>query len=104
MSLQSLNSFVPKPPPHCPAKADLRPQNKRVTVPWSVFGAIVGFRRLLPYLIIFSGLNPIFSSQAVAQENYEIQVYPYDTVEPRHTMVELHSNFTIDGSKTIQDG
>jgi len=33
---------------------------------------------------------------ARAQENYEIQVYPYDQVEPRHTMVELHSNFTID--------
>lgn len=41
---------------------------------------------------------------ARGQDNYEIQVYAYDTVEPRHTMVELHSNFTIDGSKTVQDG
>src|SRR5713226_3117614 len=41
---------------------------------------------------------------ARAQDNYEIQVYAYDTVEPGHTMVELHSNFTIDGSKTVQDG
>lgn len=39
-----------------------------------------------------------------AQENYEIQVYAYDTVEPRHTMVELHSNFTISGAKTIEGG
>ena len=39
-----------------------------------------------------------------AQDNYEIQVYGYDTVEPRHTMVELHSNFTFEGSKTFQDG
>ena len=39
-----------------------------------------------------------------AQDNYEIQVYGYDTVEPHHTMVELHSNFTIDGSKTVVDG
>ena len=39
-----------------------------------------------------------------AQDNYEIQVYGYDQVEPRHTMVELHSNFTIDGSKTVQNG
>jgi hypothetical protein len=46
-----------------------------------------------------AGLSP-----ALAQENYEIQVYPYDTVEPGHTMVELHSNFAIDGSKTVQDG
>ncbi len=39
-----------------------------------------------------------------AQENYEIQVYGSDLVDPGHTMVELHSNFTIDGSKTIVDG
>jgi hypothetical protein len=34
---------------------------------------------------------------ARAQGNYEIQVYGADTVAPRSTMVELHSNFTIDG-------
>jgi len=39
-----------------------------------------------------------------AQDNYEIQVYESDLVDPAHTMVELHSNFTIDGSKTIVDG
>jgi len=39
-----------------------------------------------------------------AQDNYEIQVYGSDLVDPGHTMVELHSNFTIDGSKTIVDG
>ncbi|MDE3195166.1 MAG: hypothetical protein KGN84_02400 [Acidobacteriota bacterium] len=39
-----------------------------------------------------------------AQDNYEIQVYGSDTVEPGATMVELHSNFTVDGSKTIVDG
>src|ERR1700675_1234118 len=41
---------------------------------------------------------------ASAQDNYEIQVYGSDLVDPGHTMVELHSNFTIDGSKTILDG
>jgi hypothetical protein len=41
---------------------------------------------------------------AYAQDNYEIQVYGADLV-PRHdTMVEVHSNFTVDGSKTVQDG
>ena len=45
-----------------------------------------------------------FVPAARAQENYEIQVYAYDTVEPGHTMVELHSNFTFEGSKTFQDG
>jgi hypothetical protein len=33
-----------------------------------------------------------------AQDNYEIQVYGADTVAPRTTMVELHSNFTVKGS------
>lgn len=41
---------------------------------------------------------------AMAQDNYEIQVYGSDMVEPKHTMVELHSNFTIDGSKFVEDG
>lgn len=39
-----------------------------------------------------------------AQDNYEIQVYGSDTVDPGHTMVELHNNFTFEGSKTVQDG
>jgi hypothetical protein len=38
-----------------------------------------------------------------AQTNYEIQVYGSDLIDPARTMVELHSNFTIDGSKTIMD-
>src|SRR5215469_1330901 len=39
-----------------------------------------------------------------AQDNYEIQVYGSDTVAPGNTMVELHSNFTVDGSKTVVNG
>ena len=46
----------------------------------------------------------LFTSLAIAathaQDNYEIQVYGSDMVAPAHTMFELHSNFTIDGSKT----
>src|SRR5713101_4023436 len=45
-----------------------------------------------------------FVPAARAQDNYEIQIYAYDIVEPGHTMVELHSNFTFEGSKTSQDG
>ena len=44
------------------------------------------------------------ASLARAQDNYEIQVYGSDTVPRRDTMVELHSNFTVEGSKTVQDG
>jgi hypothetical protein len=41
---------------------------------------------------------------ARTQDNYEIQVYGSDLVDPGYTIVELHSNFTIDGSKTVVDG
>ena len=40
---------------------------------------------------------------AAGQDNYEIQVYGADTVEPRSTMVEFHTNFTAQGSKTAID-
>jgi len=39
-----------------------------------------------------------------AQDNYEIQVYGAETVAPQTTMVELHSNFTWDGRRTMVDG
>jgi hypothetical protein len=39
-----------------------------------------------------------------AQGNYEIQVYASETVPSGRTMVELHSNFTAEGSKTTTDG
>jgi len=39
-----------------------------------------------------------------AQDNYEVQVYGADTVAAGHTMVELHSNLTIEGFKAISQG
>ena len=39
-----------------------------------------------------------------AQGNYEVQVYGAEMVPPGRTMVELHSNFTFQGSKTAVDG
>jgi hypothetical protein len=41
---------------------------------------------------------------ACAQGNYEIQVYGADTVAPKSLMVELHSNYTIDGQHKTIDG
>ena len=38
--------------------------------------------------------------RATAQGNYEIQVYGSDTVAPKSLMLELHSNFTPEGSTT----
>jgi hypothetical protein len=47
---------------------------------------------------IFGGLC---GRVAHAQDNYEIQVYGSDTVAPKTTMLELHSNFTADGTKPL---
>jgi hypothetical protein len=55
---------------------------------------------LSPFLVF----SIIVLPGARAQGNYEIQVYGSDLVPPHNTMVELHSNFTFEGSKTIIDG
>ena len=44
------------------------------------------------------------TASASAQDNYEIQVYDSGLVPPNSTMFELHSNFTVNGSKTVVDG
>jgi len=38
------------------------------------------------------------------QDNYEIQVYGSETQQPGTAMLELHSNYTIDGSEEVVDG
>lgn len=63
---------------------------------------IAVFERGLVYghLLAFAMLALIFSPVCTsAQDNYEIQVYGYDLVDPGHMMVELHS-----GSKATTDG
>ena len=52
----------------------------------------------------FAGCWLLNAAAARAQDNYEIQVYEYELVEKGHTMVELHSNFTFQGSKSTTDG
>jgi len=47
------------------------------------------------------GMAALAVCLASAQDNYEIQVYPSETLAPGQTMVELHSNFTADGSKPL---
>ena len=54
--------------------------------------------RLLPLAVLL-----LLPSRAAAQDLFEIQVYPYDTVEPHHTMVEFHMNFFPSGTKTTED-
>ncbi len=42
--------------------------------------------------------------QASAQDNYEIQVYGAQTMTKGSTMFELHSNYTLSGTKEIKNG
>lgn len=51
------------------------------------------------YLLI--AFLAVFTATVKAQDNYEIQVYGSETMEKGHTMVELHSNYTLIGSKFI---
>jgi len=46
----------------------------------------------------------VAAPRSAAQDNYEIQVYGSELVDKGHTMVELHSNFTFQGSKSTTDG
>ncbi|HEV2729592.1 MAG TPA: hypothetical protein VGV15_06135, partial [Terriglobales bacterium] len=55
-------------------------------------------------LTVLGSLVVALSSIAHSQDNYEIQVYDSETVERGVTMVEIHSNFTVDGEKQIVNG
>ncbi|MGA2355444.1 MAG: hypothetical protein ABSG02_13195 [Terriglobales bacterium] len=62
------------------------------------------FFRVVPGTI-FLVLNLLaLISSARAQDNYEIQVYSAELVPKGSTMVEIHSNFTVDGSKQYING
>ena len=50
-------------------------------------------------VFFFAAALMLFAAGAQAQGNYEIQVYGADTQEPKSLMVELHSNYTVDGQK-----
>jgi hypothetical protein len=55
-------------------------------------------------LLRIAALASLFVCAGLAQENYEIQVYGSETMTPGRTMIELHSNFTVDGSKSVVNG
>jgi len=43
----------------------------------------------------------LVATPAFAQENYEIQVYPSKTADPKSTLFELHTNFIGSGARLI---
>src|SRR5947207_9107558 len=54
------------------------------------------------FFVIAAGIATATSGRA--QDNYEIQVYPSETVPRGKTMVELHSNFTVQGERQQING
>ncbi len=64
----------------------------------------ITLKTVLTSAAIYAALIAVFCLPAIAQDNYEIQVYSSDTVPAGTTMVEIHSNFTIDGKKTVVNG
>src|SRR3954470_21941335 len=47
---------------------------------------------------LFVAATALPAARANAQDLFEIQVYPYQTVEPGRTMVELHTNYFASGT------
>lgn len=67
----------------------------------------VRFAQLVPVRLVAGALcagTLWLPGSLAAQDNYEIQVYAAETVAPRTTMVEVHSNFTLEGRTAEQDG
>jgi hypothetical protein len=46
----------------------------------------------------------VLARPARAQDTYEIQVYPSETMAPRRTMLEFHTNWTADGNRFATEG
>lgn len=56
------------------------------------------------FLLSLMCVTLLYPTRAGAQDNYEIQVYPSETMAPKTLLIELHSNFTVEGSTTTQFG
>lgn len=52
---------------------------------------------------MMGAMTAIVAARASGQENFEIQVYPSETMPSGVTMFELHSNYTLKGSRSISD-
>ena len=66
-------------------------------------GKILTFALIRPTCLFALAVLLLLSASAAAQDLFEIQVYPYDTVTPCRTMVELHMNYFPSGTKQAED-
>ncbi|HXT14118.1 MAG TPA: hypothetical protein VN706_00720 [Gemmatimonadaceae bacterium] len=55
------------------------------------------------FVLAFVGSLCLLARPLAAQENYEIQVYGSETMPKGITMFELHSNYTLKGSRATSD-
>jgi hypothetical protein len=60
--------------------------------------------RVSAFVVCAISALSITTRRVAAQDLFEIQVYPYETVEPGRTMVEFHTNFIPSGTKTTDEG
>src|SRR5689334_22647006 len=60
--------------------------------------------RLLGQALLVLSLPLFWLSSTFAQDNYEIQVYASETVPAGKNMLELHSNYTFQGSRETVNG
>jgi hypothetical protein len=65
------------------------------------FASPAGPRAWVAFCVLAWLSSPI---AARAQDLFEIQVYPYETVEPGQTMVEFHTNFIPSGTHDTAGG
>ncbi|MGD0506523.1 MAG: hypothetical protein ABSA27_01920 [Terriglobales bacterium] len=66
--------------------------------------AVKHFSRVVLGVLLFIMDLFLLTLPAHAQDNYEIQVYESEATPKNVTMVEIHSNFTVDGSKQVING
>ena len=62
------------------------------------------FRHVSLFAFIIFVTAAFAAPSAGAQDLFEIQVYPYETVEPGKTMVEMHTNFFPKGTTETAPG
>jgi hypothetical protein len=67
-------------------------------------GAVMHHGLRLLRVVALLGALTLFPVLASAQANFEIQVYGADTVPPQNLMVELHSNYSVEGEQGIVNG
>jgi hypothetical protein len=65
---------------------------------------VVVLRAMLRWIGSLVAMLVCVCAGAQAQGNYEIQVYGAATVPPKTTMLELHSNYTVEGQQQTIDG